>query len=181
MNDLQAIYQKYSRPNLGGGDKGTGHSYIETYHNLFESIRNQPLNILEIGILEGHSIKMWKEYFTNSKIYACDINDKKYLNLNDDRTTIILGDATESKTFHNITSLDIVIDDGSHKLNNQIDSFDILKEKVNFNGVYIIEDVFFNHVEHIQKRFDNCFEVVDMRHLRNNLQDNILMIYKKLK
>lgn len=168
-------------PHRGGGDKGTAHSYIEVYNNLFKDISDRTLAVLEIGIFAGHSIKMWKEYFFNSKIYGCDIHDKRYLNLEDERTKIIAGDATKSETFKDIEFLDIVIDDGSHILNHQIQSFKILNDKLNNGGIYVIEDVLPHHIDKIQQEFDNCFEVIDMRHLREHLSDNdnILMVYRK--
>lgn len=177
MIKLQEIYKKYSGP-LGVGDKGTAHSYIDVYENLFFNLQNKNINVLEIGVLEGHSIKMWKEYFTNASIYGCDIHDKSHLNLEDDRTTIICNDATKPETFKDIDNLDIIIDDGSHILIDQINSFKILKSKLTNNSFYIIEDVQSANVAPIQDEFNNTFEVLDMRNLRIGLDDNILMVYR---
>ena len=59
-------------------DKNTDHSYLELYETLLSSKKDTAKNILEIGIGDyrvknGGSIKLWKAYFTNAKIYALDI------------------------------------------------------------------------------------------------------------
>ena len=43
-------------------DKGK-HRYTYYYHKLFKDSRKKSINILELGIYKGHSIKMWDEYF----------------------------------------------------------------------------------------------------------------------
>ena len=44
------------------------HPYTVFYNSLFKNQRNDNLNIAEIGILNGSSLRMWSEYFKNSKI-----------------------------------------------------------------------------------------------------------------
>lgn len=175
-NDLREVYKRHQGHGLGTGDKGNAHTYIDVYNIIFREYRYKKISLLEIGILEGHSIRMWKEYFINAKIYGYDINDKTHLKLSDNSTTIIKADATEEKNFHDNITYDIIIDDGSHIVSDQIKSFEILKPKLNQNSLYIIEDVLENNIEIIQNKFNNCFNVINMK---NNLglTDNVLMIY----
>jgi|LakMenE01Jun11ns_1017448.scaffolds.fasta_scaffold9717584_2 hypothetical protein len=63
------------------------HKYLDYYDTNLSAKRNNENNILEIGILFGQSTKMFKEYFTNSKIYSFDIEDKR--NLAEDRIEIL--------------------------------------------------------------------------------------------
>ena len=103
--------------NKCGTDKLT-HNYIPYYEKIFYNIKNQPMNILEIGIREGWSHLMWCMYFKNSKIYGIDnFSDPVFLNnsvntaYNFDRMTAFIGDQTD-ETFINekITfDLDIII------------------------------------------------------------------------
>jgi hypothetical protein len=52
-------------------DKTTRHNYIEHYDNYFSKFKNTSINLLEIGIKKGGSIKLWREYFSkDSKIYG---------------------------------------------------------------------------------------------------------------
>jgi len=107
-------------------DKNTVHSYLETYENLFENKRESCKNILEIGVQDGGSIKLWNDYFINAKIYGLDIRkirDHWPLILSEPR--IILGcfDAYNLHFFnHHMLKLkfDIIINDGLHTLESMI-------------------------------------------------------------
>ena len=50
------------------------HGYIKIYEKYFESIRNENLKILEIGIADGKSLLMWSDYFKNSTVIGIDIH-----------------------------------------------------------------------------------------------------------
>jgi NDP-sugar pyrophosphorylase family protein len=179
MNTLSGHYELFKGP-CGDGDKGTFHSYIDTYEKYFNKLKDEKINLLEIGILNGKSIKLWESFFKNANIYAVDINDKTHLNLSSERIFIYKNDAT-LKSFSdefNENYFSIIIDDGSHLLNDQINSFRNLKSKLINGGLYIIEDVFFHHIEEIQKEFKNCFKVYNLLHERPGCPDNILMIYE---
>jgi len=69
MDLLTEIGTKY------GTDK-VNHKFTQVYDEYFKLIREQKLNILEIGIWKGESLRTFKEYFPNSQIYAFDIEDK---------------------------------------------------------------------------------------------------------
>ena len=49
------------------------HNYCEKYELYFDKIRFENLKILEIGVQNGFSLKMWEKYFQNSLIYGIDI------------------------------------------------------------------------------------------------------------
>lgn len=178
---LNEIYQNYKTPD-GQGDKGTAHSYIEIYDNLLQPYRDNS-TILEIGIAGGYSLHMWGDYFTNSKIYGVDISSEILTNpyLKSDKFNIIHSDATKPQFLNHIHNLDfdVIIDDGSHILEHQWESFSLLKHKVKTGGLYIIEDVV-SLDDNIRNKFislhDNC-EILDLRHIKNRY-DDILIIYK---
>lgn len=180
MKKLQEYYELFKGP-CGDGDKGTYHSYIDIYENYFSSFKNKNINFLEIGISNGKSIRLWESYFDFAKIYAVDINNKNHLNLTSDRVTIYHDDATKLSFSENFKEqyFSIIVDDGSHILKDQINSFKNLKEKLCIGGLYIIEDVLESHIKPIQDEFDECFKILDLRHERPNCNDNILMIYEK--
>ena len=54
-------------------DKNTVHSYLDLYETLFANKQETTKHILEIGIANGGSIKLWKDYFTNATIHGIDI------------------------------------------------------------------------------------------------------------
>ena len=65
-----------------GTDKVTVHSYILIYEQYLESRRKSVLEFLEIGVLYGESLRMWRDYFPNAQIHGIDIEDKEGLDRN---------------------------------------------------------------------------------------------------
>src|SRR3990167_11232762 len=48
------------------------HTYTPYYYNLFKNKKNSVKKVLEIGILHGASLLMWRDFFPNAKIYGAD-------------------------------------------------------------------------------------------------------------
>ena len=59
-------------------DKNTTHSYLPLYQKLLINKKETAKNVLEVGICNGGSIKLWNDFFTNATIYGLDI-----MNIND--------------------------------------------------------------------------------------------------
>lgn len=135
---------------INGTDKGTTHQYTKNYEFHFREMRKRHLNILEIGIggyqnqnLGGESLRMWKNYFINSKIYGLDIFEKK--GIDEKRIRTFKGSQVDKEflgsIYKEIGSLDIIIDDGSHINEHIIETFKILFPLLKQNGIYVIEDI----------------------------------------
>lgn len=54
-----------------GTDKGR-HGYTKLYGTIFEPLKNKDINILEMGIYYGGSLKMWERFFTNGRVFGID-------------------------------------------------------------------------------------------------------------
>ena len=165
---LNKIYEKYASYTAtkgdsngpedlpGGGDKGTIHSYIEHYDTLLTPYRNGS-TVLEIGMWKGDSLRMWDEYFNNSVVIGAEIYEERtgglYL---DPNYNVIVHDVTKLSFLEIIKdiSLDVVIDDGSHYLHEQIQTFHLLKNKMNEGGIYIIEDI--KDIDYSRRYFEDC-------------------------
>ena len=179
MKSLNEIYLDYKSPE-GHGDKGTAHTYIDEYEKLLGQYRENS-TVLEIGICQGESLKMWEEYFINSNVYGIDITDQYIKDLiAENKYNIIIGDASSENILKHLNDLifDVIIDDGSHLINDQINSFNILKNRMKPNGIYIIEDV--NNLDSTidtYKKLHNNVEIIDNRHIKNRF-DDVLVIYK---
>lgn len=132
---LAEIYKNFQAPD-GGGDKGTAHSYIEIYETEMAKTKN--ITMLEIGIWEGHSIAMWEQYFEDSQVIGIDIALDK---VKFDLRNCIKADATRPIPNLTVNAFDYIIDDGSHRVQDQIQSFDWLWGKVKPGGKYFIEDI----------------------------------------
>lgn len=143
-NDLCRLAEHF------GTDKWGIHRYAKHYQTYFDSLRNLPINILEIGVgghdsptKGGASLRLWKEYFPKANIYAIDLFDKSALE--EDRIKIFKGSQNDSdfllSVFQEIGHLDIIIDDGSHINEHVITSFNVLFPLLASEGIYVIEDM----------------------------------------
>jgi len=180
MKTLQEIYKNYTTPD-GNGDKGTAHSYIDVYEELLSPYREKG-NILEIGISLGYSIRMWGEYFQKGKVVGADVilYDQARDLLNNPRYQLIYQDATKVEILQYLEGIefDVIIDDGSHALGDQVASFNILKSKVKPGGLYIIEDIVdIDSSRELFTQLHPACVVVDNRFLKNR-SDDVLVVYK---
>jgi hypothetical protein len=123
--------------------------YYPIYDMYFHSLREDNLNILEIGVKNGESLRLWKKYFPNAQIWGVDI-DPKCLDHKEENIEILIGDQNDPTTFDPIKKIDfdIIIDDGSHVFFHMINSFEYLWKNLKNGGLYFIEDtgmIFHNH------------------------------------
>ena len=123
------------------------HGYTNVYEKYFESLREQKLKILEIGIADGKSLLTWSDYFKNSTIIGIDIHkiDIKEKKLDRDNIKIHQGSQSNKNFINEIINIygnfDIIIDDGSHLRKDVIKSFHLLFPHLNDDGLYIVEDM----------------------------------------
>ncbi len=119
MNDLQ----NYFNNNTGNCIDKWEH-YFEVYETWFHKYRGKSVNILEIGVYQGGSLKMWKKYFgEKAKIFAIDINpDCKQFETDDIK--IFIGSQEDREFLRQVKQelppIDILIDDGGHTMIQQI-------------------------------------------------------------
>lgn len=118
-------------------------SYTLLYEKLFSPLRDQPIRLLELGVAKGYSLLMWEEYFSEGKIFGIDINPATMLHT--DRIQTFCGSQSDlvflSAIYPDLGSLDIIIDDGGHKREQQSGSFQILWGLLRPGGFYAIEDL----------------------------------------
>ena len=130
---MRAIFDKH------GCDKGERHGYERVYEPLFAPMRDEPLRILEIGILKGASLASWVDYFPNAEIVGIDTFQRV-----PPKDVPILSHERVSWHKHNsfspidIGRFDIIIDDGLHTHTAQRMTFDNFKPHTD---LYFIEDV----------------------------------------
>lgn len=120
--------------------------YLELYDlhtKIFKNKKN--VRILEIGVRHGGSLQSYLQIFDEPIIFGIDINEKckeleRIYNFN-----ILIGSQNNNTFLNNVIhitkTLDIIIDDGSHILDDIYISFKKLFPLLNDNGIYIIEDI----------------------------------------
>ena len=133
-----------------GTDKWGRHWYARHYQTHFAPRRAEPLTLLEIGVggyedpaQGGASLRMWKAYFPQARIFGIDVHDKS--GLEEDRIRIFTGRQDDRAFLDRVAAetgpLDIVIDDGSHRNPDVIASFEALFPRLREGGIYAIEDM----------------------------------------
>jgi hypothetical protein len=180
-------------------NKITHHGYQRFYDYFLIPIKNNKMNVLEIGVDDLRSLKMWLDFFPNAYIYGIDINKKDY---NYNRGTIFQGDQSKKKDLVKIVKeigkCKFIIDDGSHVPKHQLLSFNYLfKECLEFGGIYIIEDVetsywknstlynypinagYLDEKNNIVEIFKNIVDIVNREFLTEE-NKNFLQKYKKI-
>lgn len=186
------ILNKYGtefQPNIvnEGTDKNTTHSYGDLYENLFSPYKEIYKNILEIGVYTGASCLAFSEYFTKSKIYGMDITlDYIKFGKDNERIEYICSDGTKEislKYFDNI-NLDLILDDGSHAVLDQIKTAELFVPKISKNGMFICEDINYVHLNKIKEEFTKIanknkmkLDIYDLRHIKNRFDDIVAVIH----
>jgi hypothetical protein len=120
------------------------HNYLPYYWMHFRDIRLQVKKVCEIGLQNDFSIRMWEEFFPNAKIYGIDI-DPKCRQFAGGRRQVFIGDQGDKSFLRRFVEetgggLDVVIDDGSHIVQHQLDTFEILFPALSSHGIYAMED-----------------------------------------
>lgn len=118
--------------------------YFPVYEKHFKPLTDKPIKILEIGILNGGSLQMWRKYFhPDSVIVGIDINPDCEVH-EEDGVHVRIGDQSDPEflqsLIHEFGKFDLVIDDGSHHVSHVNKTFQFLYPKIQNTGIYLIED-----------------------------------------
>jgi cephalosporin hydroxylase len=117
--------------------------YFPIYEKHFALIRNKPIKILEIGILNGGSLEMWRYYFPEATIVGIDINPSCKQH-EQEGINVRIGDQTDETFLQSLIdefgTFDLIIDDGSHHVAHVNKTFQFLFPKLADGGTYFIED-----------------------------------------
>lgn len=119
--------------------------YLNIYEREFSEYRDTELNFLEIGVFEGGSIELWRNYFgPKAHIAGIDINPD-CANYVEKPNKVFIGSQADkaflSRVKNDIGALDIILDDGSHVAYHQMTSFRELFPILKSGGLYVIEDL----------------------------------------
>jgi len=173
-------------------DKNTIHSYLELYQKLLFTKKYTAKNVLEVGIFQGGSIKLWNDFFINANVYGLDM-----MNINDvwdgikNNYKIILHtsiDAYDTNFFttnflNKNAKFDFILDDGSHTLEHMKQFIKLYSQIMTDDGILIIEDVqdwrwidmLKDEVPEEMKKF---IKVYDLRHMKYRYDDIVFTIDK---
>lgn len=146
-------------------DKFYFHSYMPQYETLMAD--RKVSNLLEIGIgyrdlmlplvpeyIHGASLHMWSEFWPEAKIHGCDIRQDTMIC----EGNILTFVCDQSKPLDLLalvgeigTTLDVIIDDGSHQKEHQFITAMTLLPYLAVGGIYVVEDVKNEHLDELCK------------------------------
>ena len=177
--NLKKIFDKH------GTDKSIYHEYYEPYEENFEHLRDKEINLLEIGIRDGNSLRAWKEYFPNSNIYGMDI-DASCIVMEKEGFNVIIGNQGNEEDLNKLgdKKFDIIIDDGSHFTKHMVKTFHHLFNKnLKSGGIYVIEDLGCSYIKNYGATTSSMSNPkgqnlnVEMQNSRKDIQELIESIH----
>jgi len=180
MKSLHSLSLKHGTDKCRGTKEG--HNYCIFYEEAFAPYRNQPISLLEIGVLGGASMRMWDEYFTKARsIVGVDIQLPQLKGTR--KVKLIQGDAYAQGVVDTLGVFDIIIDDGPHTLESQMAAIDLYLPKVKKTGIFVVEDIpntdwFAILRERVPDDLKDCIKVYDYRSVSNR-HDDMLFVVKK--
>ena len=130
-------------------DKIYWHGYIPFYEKYF-SQRNFS-NIAEFGVYKGNSIRWLLDRFPQSSIYGADILPLQSEWPVDPRfrfTQLNQESREEIRSFLGQCEFDLIVEDGSHQPQHQINCLIEGLDALSPNGIYILEDVDTSRSDH---------------------------------
>ena len=172
MDELTQLAIKY------GTDKWGKHHYTPVYYDLFKDRQNEVQKVLEIGTAEGAGLFMFRDFFPNAIIYGAEIDPRRVeLMKGQDRIEVFEVNQASGDDLINLMNeiggdIDLVIDDGSHKPEDQIFTCLYLMQYVKKGCIYVIEDVadtdiisilankFYVEVKEVGERYDDRLVII---------------------
>lgn len=134
-NSLDALAAKY------GTDKGSAdHDYTPLYEQHLGPMRYAPLTLLELGVKDAASLRMWRDWLPHATIVGLDITP---MTLEPDLHTYCGDQADEDllrRIHHEHGDFDVIIDDASHLSSKSIASWRALWPRLKPGGLYVVED-----------------------------------------
>ena len=119
--------------------------YFDAYVRHLSRFVGRDVHVLEIGVYSGGSLRMWRDYFGDQcRIYGVDIEPacRHYEN---GHTRVFIGDQADRAFWRQlrreVPRLDIVIDDGGHRTEQQVVTLEETLPYLSPGGVYLCEDV----------------------------------------
>ena len=149
------------------------HGYEEAFQENLKEIRKRNIDILEIGSAKGDGLASFYFYFPNSSLIGIDNNPFR-IGYKSKRIRNIYSDISSRKIMKNLTNhlnkkFDLIIEDCSHLLIDQIicfaENFKNLKEK----GIYVVEDLNFPE---IHKKYNPTGESINLKIIFKKIIDN---------
>lgn len=190
---MKSLHDIYSTVRNAGPhcscDKGDLHSYIDVYDDIFAPYRTKPgVSVLEIGVHNGGSLRMWQEYFKSSRVEGIDLPGSTAILpfMQEGSCQVSLLNAIEQDKVNaafNGKSFDVIIEDAGHMPEDQLVIYHNFKKFLNPGGIYVIEDI--QDIATWRARFERInalkqVTILDRRGVKGRYDDVLVVIQDKV-
>jgi hypothetical protein len=128
--------------------------YLRHYERSFAPFRERRFTLIEIGVLSGASVRTWERYFPHALIVGVDIDGNARRHAAD-RIKIEIGSQSDPGFLNSLCakySPSVIIDDGSHRADDVLFTFERLFPALEPGGCYVIEDLEFHYEKAADRR-----------------------------
>lgn len=139
MRSRQMSLERYDTDKVANG-------YLSYYDEQFQHLVDSEITLLEIGVKNGGSLLLWRDYFPNGNIVGIDVELPRGLT-DEARIKMFQGSQGHESFLRKVAEqtapqgFDVIIDDGSHIGRLSKRTFWLLFEKhLKASGLYVIED-----------------------------------------
>ena len=153
-------------------------------------LQNSAKNVLEVGICDGGSIRLWHDYFVNAHVYGLDVIEKPretwFDIVNQPRITLFSQNAYDSdfvtrEFLDKGLKFDMILDDGPHTLESMIMFVTLYSQVLSDTGLLVVEDVQdYGWIEILKncvpERLKPFIEVHDLRPNKGRYDDIVFTI-----
>jgi len=162
-------------------------NYFSIYDEIFEKFKDKKITLVEVGVTNGGSLMMWREYFKdNANIIGIDYNPaaKKWEKYG---YKIFIGDQSNSNFwksfFEEVGNIDILIDDGGHTNEQQLATFHSCYKHINKDGIMFFEDTHSSYLREFgnpsKYSFINfCHSLIDKQNKKSIEKNNLTYLSK---
>lgn len=157
------VYKSY----LESPYKSIKHStYFDSYDHFFSIYRNKKITFVEVGVLGGGSLFMWRNYFgPEARIIGIDLNPsaRKW---EEHGFEIFIGSQSDIKFWDyfkkEVGLIDVVLDDGGHTYEQQIITTECLLPSIQDGGIILVEDTHTSYMEGFGPKSKSFIEYTKM-------------------
>jgi hypothetical protein len=137
-------------------------NYFHIYNELFQHLRGTECTFVEIGILEGGSLFMWRKWLGDkARIIGIDLNPDA-LKWNQHGFEIYIGDQGDpafwQELLPKIGQFDVLLDDGGHQSFQQIVTTTEAIKHANKDCLIVVEDTITSFMKSFSNHGDKSFQ-----------------------
>lgn len=175
LTEVVAEFQLCLEGNAEGTDKCHPKKYIEHFYQpLFVAFGDSKVDVLEIGVRHGASMKLWHESNNSGRIVGLDNGSNLHLPrsewIESERCEYVECDGYSAEVVNMYEDdFDLIIDDGPHSLESQIWAIQNWYTRLSPGGFLVIEDIqgglhwVDQLIDAVHEDFEGCVRVIDLR------------------